>query len=40
MNSTSPDAKYTELLSTLRNRLDVLAQKIAIKVYEYGFLKL
>ncbi|GHT44571.1 hypothetical protein AGMMS49965_20500 [Bacteroidia bacterium] len=39
MNNTSTDAQYTELIGNLRKKLNVLAQKIAPKVYEYGFLK-
>lgn len=39
MNSESPDAKYTALLSDLRKKQKVLASKIEAKVYEYGFLK-
>lgn len=39
MNTESNDAKYTELLGTLRQRLKVLAQRIEPKVYEYEFLK-
>ena len=39
MNSDSDDAKYTELLATLRQRFKTLAKKIEPKVYEYGFLK-
>jgi hypothetical protein len=39
MNSKSKDEKYTMLIAELRNKLNVLADKIAPKVYEYGFLK-
>ena len=39
MNNKSTDEKYTLLISDLRNKLKELAQKIAPKVYEYGFLK-
>lgn len=39
MNNKSSDAKYTELITTLRDNLKLLAQKIEPKVYEYGFLK-
>lgn len=39
MNSDSTDARYTELIGTLRKNLKVLASKIEPKVYEYGFLK-
>jgi hypothetical protein len=39
MNNTSADEKYSELIDNLRNKLKILAGKIAPKVYEYGFLK-
>ena len=39
MNPTSTDAHYTELITNLRQKLNVLAAKIAPKVYEHGFLK-
>lgn len=39
MNSESSDPQYTALLSTLRQRMKILAEKIEPKVYEYGFLK-
>jgi len=39
MNNKSSDQKYTELMSILREKLKVLADKIAIKVYKHGFLK-
>ncbi|MFN5006372.1 MAG: hypothetical protein ACK5GO_02640 [Ignavibacteria bacterium] len=39
MNSKSDDVVYTELVTNLRSSLKVLADKIAPKVYEYGFLK-
>jgi hypothetical protein len=38
MNAKSTDAKYNELIGTLRDRLKVLAKKIDPKVYKYGFL--
>ena len=38
MNPKSDDARYTELISTLRERLKLLAKKIEPKVYEHGFL--
>jgi hypothetical protein len=38
MNTKSVDAKYNELIGTLRDRQKVLAKKIELKVYEYGFL--
>ncbi len=39
MNPDSTDARYMELVGTLRKNLKILAAKIAPKVYEYGFLK-
>ncbi len=39
MNSKSSDEKYMELIGSLRQKLNLLADKIAPKVYEYGFLK-
>lgn len=39
MNSKSNDETYMKLLTTLRDKLKILAQKIEPKVYEYGFLK-
>ena len=39
MNPKSSDEKYTELIGNLRDKLKILAEKIAPKVYEYGFLK-
>ncbi len=39
MNSKSTDEKYTKLIGNLRGKLKLLADKIAPKVYEYGFLK-
>jgi len=38
MNSKSPDEKYSELIGALREKLSHLADKIAAKVYEHGFL--
>jgi len=38
MNNTSADEKYNELMSVLREKLNVLADKIAKKVYDHGFL--
>ena len=38
MNPKSDDARYTELISTLRERLKALARKIEPKVYAHGFL--
>jgi hypothetical protein len=39
MNNKSEDTHYMELIVTLRAKLKILADKIAPKVYEYGFLK-
>ncbi len=39
MNAKSTDEKYTQLMSNLRQTLRMLADKIALKVYEYEFLK-
>jgi hypothetical protein len=39
MNSKSDDATYMILISDLRSKLDMLADAIKPKVYEYGFLK-
>jgi hypothetical protein len=39
MNSRSDDEKYSELISELRNKLNLLADKIKPKIYEYEFLK-
>lgn len=38
MNTESSDTKYTELITALRQSLKALAQHIAPKVYDYGFL--
>ncbi len=40
MNAKSTDEKYTELIGDLRQKLNLLEDKIAPKVYEYEFLKL
>ena len=39
MNAKSTDEKYTELIGDLRQKLNLLADKITPKVYEYEFLK-
>jgi hypothetical protein len=39
MNNRSDDETYTRLISELRDQLQALADKIAPKVYEHGFLK-
>jgi hypothetical protein len=39
MNSRSTDEKYTELIGNLRVKLNIVADKIKPKIYEYGFLK-
>ncbi len=39
MNNSSNDETYTKLISNLREKLKILAEKITPKVFEYGFLK-
>ena len=39
MNADSGDARYTELITSLREKMKTLGARIAKKVYEYGFLK-
>ncbi len=39
MNAKSNDASYTALIGELRNKLNILADKIKPKIFEYGFLK-
>jgi hypothetical protein len=39
MNNKSDDETYNELIKNLRDALKTLADKIAPKVYQYGFLK-
>ena len=39
MNPRSEDITYTALIGELRNKLNVLADKIKPKIFEYGFLK-
>lgn len=39
MNSRSNDEKYTELMGNLRQKLNLLSDKITPKIYEYEFLK-
>ena len=39
MNATSDDAKYSELIGDVREKMKILSKKIEAKVYEYGFLK-
>jgi hypothetical protein len=39
MNNKSEDQTYMQLITELRAKLKHLANKIAPKVYEYGFLK-
>ena len=39
MNAKSEDITYTALIGELRNKLNVLADKIKPKIFEYGFLK-
>jgi len=38
MNNKSTDEKYNELIRVLREKLKILSDKIAEKVYEHGFL--
>ncbi len=39
MNNASPDARYMELVASLRQRLRAVAKRIEPKVYEHGFLQ-
>jgi len=39
MNKKSTNEKYNELIDVLREKLKILADKIAEKVYWHGFLK-
>ena len=39
MNAKSDDETYSRLIADLRGKMKVLADKIAEKVYKYGFLK-
>jgi hypothetical protein len=39
MNSRSSDEQYTNLIGDLREKLELLADKIKPKIYDYGFLK-
>ena len=39
MNNKSEDETYNKLIGELRKQVELLAQKIEPKVYEYGFLK-
>jgi hypothetical protein len=39
MNNTSTDEIYTGIIQNLRNNLSLLAGKIELRIYEYGFLK-
>jgi len=39
MNARSADGRYTELIGILREKMNILADKIAEKVYEHGFLR-
>ncbi len=39
MNSKSGDKNYMQLITDLRSALKLLSDKIALKVYAYGFLK-
>jgi hypothetical protein len=39
MNNKSTDEKYTELITDLREKLNIIADKLKPKIYEYEFLK-
>ena len=39
MNNGSDDEKYMELIGDLRDKMKLLAKKIEVCVYKYGFLK-
>lgn len=39
MNAKSSDEKYTELITELKSKMAILADKIKPKIYEYEFLK-
>ncbi|TRX26801.1 hypothetical protein FNW25_07895 [Flavobacterium franklandianum] len=39
MNARSTDEKYTDLISELRKKINLLADQITPKIYEYEFLK-
>jgi hypothetical protein len=39
MNNKSKDETYNQLIAILREKMDILAQKIEPKVYLYGFLR-
>jgi len=39
MNNKSENQEYNTLISNLREQLQILADKIAVQVYEHGFLK-
>jgi hypothetical protein len=39
MNSKSTDERYSELISELRIKLNLLADKLKPKIYEHGFLQ-
>lgn len=39
MNNKSIDETYNKLIGNLRERMKILAKKIELKIYEYGFLK-
>ena len=38
MNINSEDKKYNELIATLREKINILADKLIPKIYQYGFL--
>lgn len=39
MNNKSEDEKYNSLMKNLKEKMNLLAEKISNKVYKYGFLK-
>ena len=39
MNSKSTDEKYAKLIGNLREKLNLLAEKVTPKIYEHEFLK-
>jgi hypothetical protein len=39
MNNKGVDSNYNALITSLRSALKLLANKISLKIYEYGFLK-
>jgi hypothetical protein len=39
MNARSDNKTYTQLITDLRQKIDLLSKKIKPKIYEYEFLK-